>query len=183
MVDSSAKTKRVGSFTQCIARSFVAGPPTRQPPPCVPGSTQIARGPFGMTKNAHGDWSQALSATRGQHAVWTERSPCVQRLRWELAERAGRWALAEKASRRVTGPVRGTISCGPRRLWLSLGSGGRTRRDAGAVERGGLENRCAPSGAPWVRIPLPPPRRPYADSLSTRGWALKSPGIPLFPDA
>ena len=30
------------------------------------------------------------------------------------------------------------------------------RRDAGAAERDGLENRCVQ--APWVRIPLPPPR-------------------------
>ena len=29
------------------------------------------------------------------------------------------------------------------------------RRGAGAVERDGLENRCAPRG-PWVRIPPPP---------------------------
>jgi hypothetical protein len=31
-----------------------------------------------------------------------------------------------------------------------------SRRGAGAVERGGLENRCALRGAPWVRIPPPP---------------------------
>ena len=32
----------------------------------------------------------------------------------------------------------------------------KARRGAGAVERGGLENRCALTGAPWVRIPPPP---------------------------
>jgi hypothetical protein len=31
-----------------------------------------------------------------------------------------------------------------------------SRRGAGAVERGGLENRCALRGAPWVQIPPPP---------------------------
>ncbi len=31
------------------------------------------------------------------------------------------------------------------------------RRNAGAVERGGLENRCPPIGGPGVRIPLSPP--------------------------
>src|SRR3972149_1488008 len=30
-------------------------------------------------------------------------------------------------------------------------------RGAGVVYRGGLENRCAPYGVPWVRIPPPPP--------------------------
>ncbi len=29
-------------------------------------------------------------------------------------------------------------------------------RDAGVVERGGLENRCGLYGPPWVRIPLSP---------------------------
>ena len=37
------------------------------------------------------------------------------------------------------------------------GRRGRPRRGAGAVERGGLENRCAPC-VPWVRIPPSPPR-------------------------
>src|SRR3989304_10482471 len=31
------------------------------------------------------------------------------------------------------------------------------RRGAGVVDRGGLETRCALCGAPWVRIPPPPP--------------------------
>ena len=31
-----------------------------------------------------------------------------------------------------------------------------TRRGAGAVERGGLENRCPPCGGPRVRIPPSP---------------------------
>src|SRR5690606_1991289 len=31
---------------------------------------------------------------------------------------------------------------------------------AGAVERGGLENRCIPCGVPWVRIPPSPPVPP-----------------------
>ena len=31
------------------------------------------------------------------------------------------------------------------------------RRDAGVVDRGGLENRCPSVGGPWVRIPLSPP--------------------------
>jgi hypothetical protein len=35
------------------------------------------------------------------------------------------------------------------------------------VERGGLENRCASFGAPRVRIPPPPPRKPtFADLLA-----------------
>src|SRR5205085_2045172 len=33
----------------------------------------------------------------------------------------------------------------------------RARRGAGAVERGGLENRCPPCGGPRVRIPPSPP--------------------------
>src|SRR5437868_14740078 len=32
-----------------------------------------------------------------------------------------------------------------------------SRRGAGAVERGGLENRCPPCGGPRVRIPPSPP--------------------------
>src|SRR6202047_5105905 len=33
----------------------------------------------------------------------------------------------------------------------------KARRGAGAVERGGLENRCPPCGGPRVRIPPSPP--------------------------
>src|SRR3982074_2009356 len=36
-----------------------------------------------------------------------------------------------------------------------------TRRGAGAVERGGLENRCPPCGGPRVRIPPSPPVLPH----------------------
>src|SRR5438045_3053933 len=40
----------------------------------------------------------------------------------------------------------------------------RARRGAGAVERGGLENRCPPCGGPRVRIPPSPPagRKPLS---------------------
>src|SRR5439155_20179033 len=36
------------------------------------------------------------------------------------------------------------------------------RRGAGAVERGGLENRWRPKGRPWVQIPPPPLGLPRA---------------------
>src|SRR5436853_139610 len=42
------------------------------------------------------------------------------------------------------------------RLAIPLGPKPSSRRGAGVVERGGLENRCALFGAPRVRIPPPP---------------------------
>src|SRR3954463_5527191 len=53
------------------------------------------------------------------------------------------------------------------RLAIPLGPRPSSRRGAGVVERGGLENRCALFGAPRVRIP-PPPLIPelLADLLS-----------------
>src|SRR5215472_17491824 len=50
-----------------------------------------------------------------------------------------------------------------------------SRRGAGAVERGGLENRCPPCGGPRVRIPPSPPALP-------RRLAAKAPGVPVEPD-
>src|SRR5918992_5443676 len=44
------------------------------------------------------------------------------------------------------------------------------RRGAGAVERGGLENRCGPFGPPRVRIPPPPLLRPRNPPIC-RGFA------------
>ena len=56
-----------------------------------------------------------------------------------------------------------------------------SRRGAGAVERGGLENRWRPKGRPWVQIPPPPlatdgaQRRP-----SRRTWArISAPSLML----
>jgi hypothetical protein len=44
------------------------------------------------------------------------------------------------------------------------------RRGAGAVERGGLENRCGPYGPPRVRIPPPPLGRRGSRSQSQNGF-------------
>jgi hypothetical protein len=40
---------------------------------------------------------------------------------------------------------------------ITIGSGAYYRRDARAVEWGGLENRCSAYAGPGVRIPLSPP--------------------------
>ncbi len=42
-------------------------------------------------------------------------------------------------------------------------------RDAGAVERGGLENRCPAYAGPRVRIPVSPPTPP-AQSLHLQAF-------------
>ncbi len=50
------------------------------------------------------------------------------------------------------------------------GRRGRPRRGAGAVERGGLENRCAPC-VPWVRIPPSPPPADFPSPVISTGTA------------
>ena len=48
------------------------------------------------------------------------------------------------------------------------GRRGRPRRGAGVVERGGLENRCAPC-VPWVRIPPSPPKTDFPSLVISTG--------------
>src|SRR6185312_2168076 len=84
---------------------------------------------------------QALGGTRIVGDFPVRRADC----------RAGQDRAAARLSlRRACASLRG-----PKRRNAAL------RRGARAVDRGGLENRCALYGVPWVRIPPSPPFSSY----------------------